>query len=161
MRALLPCAILLLCAAAAPLHAQTYKWVDDKGVTNYSNRPPPGKIAKVQVVEDRISVVPSDPSLGPANAAMRARAARQAEYAEAEWLQRQRYMLAAQTSADYADCPCRADCGPSYARFGYPSYYAPVFLVRAISRPAPAHMRRASFSTGGTGMMRSGRGFFR
>lgn len=35
-------AILLLCAGAAGgVHAQVYKWVDEKGVTHYSDAPPP------------------------------------------------------------------------------------------------------------------------
>ncbi|PHV08843.1 glutaredoxin family protein [Janthinobacterium sp. BJB412] len=45
-------AILLLCAGAAGgVHAQVYKWVDDKGVTHYSDAPPPpsGKAAKAKV----------------------------------------------------------------------------------------------------------------
>ena len=154
MRALLPCAI-LLCAAAAPLHAETYKWVDEKGVTNYASTPPSGKVAKAKVVEERISVVPSDPSLGPAIAAMRARADRQAEYAQAEWLQRQRFALAAQASAASAQCPYRADCGTDYDRFAYPYYTATVIVVRGPSRRPPGHMHTASFSTGGTRMMRS------
>ena len=160
MRALLPCAI-LLCAAAAPLHAETYKWVDEKGVTNYASTPPSGKLSKAKIVEERISVVPSDPSLGPAIAAMRARADRQAEYAQAEWLQRQRFALAAQTSAAYAQCPYRADCGTDYDRFAYPYYYPPVVVVRGLNRFLPVHMRTASFSAGRTGMMRSPREPFR
>ena len=35
---------LLLCAA--PSSAQMYKWVDDKGVTHYSESPPPGRKAQ-------------------------------------------------------------------------------------------------------------------
>ena len=35
---------LLLCAA--PASAQMYKWVDDKGVTHYSESPPPGRKAQ-------------------------------------------------------------------------------------------------------------------
>ena len=45
-------AILLLCAGAAGgVHAQVYKWVDEKGVTHYSDAPPPpsNKAAKAKV----------------------------------------------------------------------------------------------------------------
>ncbi|SFL68561.1 glutaredoxin family protein [Rugamonas rubra] len=45
-------AILLLCAGAAGgVQAQVYKWVDDKGVTHYSDAPPlpSGKAAKAKV----------------------------------------------------------------------------------------------------------------
>ena len=50
----------------AGYRAETYKWVDDKGVTNYSNAPPPSaKSAKaLKTVEERISVYQHDPNLG-------------------------------------------------------------------------------------------------
>ena len=47
---------LLLCAA--PSSAQMYKWVDDKGVTHYSESPPPGR--KAQQVQTTPS--PSPPA---------------------------------------------------------------------------------------------------
>lgn len=47
---------LLLCAA--PSSAQMYKWVDDKGVTHYSESPPPGR--KAQQVQTAPS--PSPPT---------------------------------------------------------------------------------------------------
>ena len=46
---------LLLCAA--PSSAQMYKWVDDKGVTHYSESPPPGR--KAQQVQTTPSPSPS------------------------------------------------------------------------------------------------------
>ena len=56
---------LLSAALFAPLPAasQMYKWTDERGVVSYSNTPPPsaGKAAKVDVVEDRISVYTPDP----------------------------------------------------------------------------------------------------
>jgi hypothetical protein len=54
-------ALLALHAAAAA--AQTYKWVDERGVVNYSNTPPPSLRDVVQPVEERVSTVPSDPQL--------------------------------------------------------------------------------------------------
>lgn len=47
---------------AFPAGAQMYKWVDERGVVSYSNSPPPnaGKAAKVDVVEDRVSVYTPD-----------------------------------------------------------------------------------------------------
>jgi hypothetical protein len=48
----------VLCAPAAA--AELYKWVDERGVTNYSNTPPAGKPAAV--VEDRLSIyTPEEP----------------------------------------------------------------------------------------------------
>ena len=120
--------LLTLATAALPAAADTYKWVDAKGVVNYSNNPPSGIGAKAQVVEERISIVPPDPSLGPAVAAMNARAARQAQYDEADWQQRQRYMAMAQTS--YPNV--YGAYGMGYDPYAVPYYpgYAPAFLIR-------------------------------
>ena len=44
--------------AAVPVYAQVYKWVDERGVTNYSSEPPKdakGK-SKARIVEDTLSV---------------------------------------------------------------------------------------------------------
>ncbi|MBI4207910.1 MAG: DUF4124 domain-containing protein [Betaproteobacteria bacterium] len=41
--------VIALCAAAfvsGPLAAQTYKWVDERGITNYGEKPPPGRRAQ-------------------------------------------------------------------------------------------------------------------
>jgi hypothetical protein len=44
--------LLLACAAASlPLQAQVYKWVDEKGVTHYSESPPDDKKDKVKKVD--------------------------------------------------------------------------------------------------------------
>jgi hypothetical protein len=57
-------AVAALLAAAAPLaSAQLYKWTDDKGVVNYSNKPPAGAAKGVAVVEDRVSVYTQDPAV--------------------------------------------------------------------------------------------------
>ena len=49
---------LLLCAA--PSSAQMYKWVDDKGVTHYSESPPPGRKAQ------QLQTTPTTPAPSPA-----------------------------------------------------------------------------------------------
>ncbi|HET7198858.1 MAG TPA: DUF4124 domain-containing protein [Burkholderiales bacterium] len=129
--------LVLGAAAAAPLHAQTYKWVDEKGVVNYSNKPPAAAKAKAQVVEDRLSVS-SDPELTAATAAMRALGAQRAALAEQEWLQRQRLMLAAQaTPYSTSPCPYRVDCG---SPFGYG--YGPGFVVVRGIRPVHPVLNR-------------------
>lgn len=139
----------LLLLAAAPLHADTYKWVDEKGVTNYSNAPPPSRAAKTKLVEDRISVIPSDPTLPQAAAALRAREARRDE----EWMQRQHAIAAMPVnhypSGGYADC---LECGSYdsyfYPYYGYGSYFPPRhpaqhplakarILHRALPHPTP------------------------
>lgn len=45
--------ILLLWALLAPAAAQVYKWVDEKGVTHYGERPPQGR--KANEVEQRLA----------------------------------------------------------------------------------------------------------
>ena len=81
------CALLLACLAA-PAAADTYKWVDAKGVVTYSNRPPAEAARYAQSVPERISVYETDRELP--------RAAERLAYreliAEQEWLQRQRLM---------------------------------------------------------------------
>jgi hypothetical protein len=134
--------IFLVLAAAAPaVAAGTYKWVDDNGVVNYSNTPPPEKFAKAKVVGERISVVPTDPSLGAVIAAMNARAAQRAQYEEADWQMRQRYLLAmARPSA----APSAYGAGyDAYAGSYYPVAYVPFFTVRTARHPAPFFGRRS------------------
>jgi hypothetical protein len=53
--------VAFLVAATSGTSAELYKWVDEKGVTNYSNEPPPkGVNAKVIVPDDRVSVYTPD-----------------------------------------------------------------------------------------------------
>ncbi|MFL6566376.1 MAG: DUF4124 domain-containing protein [Burkholderiales bacterium] len=137
MRRLLALALVLIPAA----HAQTYKWLDEKGVVNYSNTQPPSAAKKIQPVVDRISTYGPDPSL------QRAIAYGPSPYelmAQQEWLQRQRLMATVQyQQAAYA----------SYANdyaYGYPYYYGPVFATgvtrapRASRPPHIAHHRGSS-----------------
>jgi hypothetical protein len=50
----------LVLAAAVPAHAQIYRWVDDRGVVNYANKPPADgrQAARVDTQESRLSVIP-------------------------------------------------------------------------------------------------------
>ena len=144
-------AILLLALAAPPVQAETFKWVDEKGVTNYSNKPPPpGRAAKsLQTVEERISTYETDPSLIRAMASPG-----RPDYAEAEWLQRQQLMA---MRAGYPDCasPYPGDCAYQGYRSGayYPYAALPVFRSRPMHRtfvaasfPRPHAVRSASRS---------------
>lgn len=109
-------------ALALPLHAETYKWVDEKGVTHYSSTPPTGAV-KATVIEERVSVMPSDPSLQTAIADMRAQALRRQEYVEQEYLQRQRLSIEKDMLAmTIPQCPYRAECGDGYLPYVYPWY---------------------------------------
>lgn len=137
--------LLALLLAAAPLaQAETYKWVDERGVVNYSNAPPPqsakGSIP-AQTVPDRVSTYQTDPATNQSIEVYRRLDANQQE-----WLQRQ-YLMAMQAQA--AQQPAATDY---YAPTYYPAYgynrrvVRPVVLnaVRNIApRPAPhASLRR-------------------
>ncbi|MEA3195417.1 MAG: hypothetical protein QOD26_3750 [Betaproteobacteria bacterium] len=120
MRRLL--ALTLLLAAAA--HAETYKWVDERGVINYSNTPPLTAAKAAQTVADRVSTYETDPMLG-----------RVANYSaptpyevmlQQEWLQRQRLMATSQLPV-YAAPPAE-----TYYRSGY--YYPVATVVRPVRR---------------------------
>lgn len=134
MRLLLAAAL----ALALPLHAQTYTWVDAKGVRNYSSTPSAGA-AKAQLIEERVSVVPGDPSLQTAIADLRAQALRRQEYVEQEYLQRQRLSVEKDLLAmTIPGCPYRAECGDGYFPYVYPGYaYAayPAYYGRPVLRP--------------------------
>lgn len=85
MRSFLALALLL----APAVQAETYKWVDERGVVNYSNTPPPAAAKAPQQVADRVSTYQTDPAL-------RTAAARGVtpyeEMIHREWMQRQRLM---------------------------------------------------------------------
>jgi hypothetical protein len=109
-----PAIFLILAMTASPVLADTYKWIDAKGVVTYSDSPPPAMATKAKVIEERVSVIPPDPALGQAVAAMQARAERRAQYEEADYALRQRYMLEAQTNY--------AAAGDAYADSAYYPY---------------------------------------
>jgi len=120
----------LLVAVAPAQAADLYKWVDANGVTNYSSTPPAVKV-KATAIEDRVSVIPSDPSWREAAAMSAARP----DYATEEWLQRQRLMALKETytATVYPDAYY-----PAYGYGYYPGY--------AFNRPRPAHpIARAGF----------------
>jgi hypothetical protein len=145
-----PSSILLALALAlgAPLaSAETYKWVDEKGVTNYSNNPPPAaaKSAKApQKVEDRISTYEQDP-------AVKGQQPTRSPYqqaADVEWLQRQQIMAARANSVD-CSYPYGVDCGNWYPTVYYPAYPIvghshrfprPVFHAGARAPGTPAQL---------------------
>lgn len=116
-----PYAIALLFAlAATPAAAETYKWVDARGVVNYSSTPPPSVAAKPQTIEERVSVIPADPAYAPAAAALEARLARRAQYEEADYARRQQYMLDAQmTQMNYAAAADAYAASSYYPSYGY------------------------------------------
>jgi hypothetical protein len=56
--------VLMLASTTSVMSAELYKWVDERGVTNYSNEPPKSTNAKaVTLPEDRISVYTPEESV--------------------------------------------------------------------------------------------------
>jgi uncharacterized protein DUF4124 len=129
--------IVVLLLVARPLCAETYKWVDERGVTNYSSSPPANvELAKkAQVVEERLSIYTPDPALTRAiQVRPQTSAPIPVPYAP------QQYVVA--TQAMYDDCLAqrRVDCNDaSYSGYGY----FPYIVVLA----APRHVRRTPSSS--------------
>jgi hypothetical protein len=142
-----PSVLAAVLIAAVPLvtpapAAQLYKWVDERGVTNYSNEPPadPGAAKKLMPVEGNLSVYSPDRALTRAieadrrdgYRALETRIASLERQLEVERLARQ-YSVAA--AAAPAPCPSGFDCYGTV-----PAYYpvSPVvssFPVRHRRRP--------------------------
>lgn len=115
--------LLALTLATLPLaHAETYKWVDERGVVNYSNTPPPPAVKAQQGIAERVSTIEADPALkrfahSPTPYEM---------MLQQEWLQRQRLMAERQNrQAAYPPVD-------PYYRSIYPAYYYPVAFVRRV-----------------------------
>jgi hypothetical protein len=129
--------------AAVPASAQQlYKWVDERGVTNYSNQPPadPKSAKNVRPVEDRLSVYSPDQGLVQAiedghknfdqRQKERARVEALERQLEAERQARQQSAAAAQQARlGYERCVAegRPECNEVYGVYG--PYYPPVVVV--------------------------------
>lgn len=136
------CATALLAAllAAAPAGAETYKWVDERGVTTYSSSPPAGSKLpkKVDIVDERLSVYTPDAAILRATTPDAGRDAKIASLeAQLDAARRARSGAANANTAQavYERCIAdrRVDCdghGPG----GYA--YAPVYVV-GVARHVP------------------------
>jgi len=114
--------IALLVATAPLAHAETYKWVDERGVVNYSNAPPPDSAKgtiPAQTVPDRMSSYSTDPITSQS-----IEVSRRLDANQQEWLQRQ-YLMAMQAQ---------------YAPYYYPGYS--YVNSRRVLRPAVFHAVR-------------------
>jgi hypothetical protein len=114
-------ALLLLLAPAA--HAQTFKWVDERGVVNYSNTPPPSVGAAPQPIAERVSTYEPDPVWR--RVAAYSTPTPYEAMQQQEWLQRQRLMAEAQNlEKALAAAPPVDDFVYSYplyrSAYGYP-----------------------------------------
>jgi hypothetical protein len=121
--------VVVLLLVARPLCAETYKWVDERGVTNYSNSPPANlKLAKkTQVVEERLSVYTPDPGLLRA-IQVHPQMIAPIPYARGAYAPQQ---YAAATQAMYDDCLAqrRVDCNDASYPYGGYLPYIPMFVV--------------------------------
>ena len=113
-------ALTLLLAATA--HAETYKWLDERGVVNYSNTPPPSASRFAQPITNRVSTYEANfqhetytpPS--PYEVML-----------QQEWLQRQRLMAERQNIDKIYQVPVETQ----YFRSAYPGFF-PVATVRRV-----------------------------
>lgn len=129
--------------ATPPVAAQLYKWVDENGVTNYSNQPPanPKAAKNLRPVEDRLSVYSPDEGLTQAiddarqksqqRQSQRARIGNLETQLQDERRAREQATAAAarETQLAYEKCVAdrRVDCNAIYA--GYPPYDPPVVII--------------------------------
>ena len=134
-------AFLVLSLLAGAAHAELYKWVDERGVVNYSNAPPAdAKQAKVaQHVEERVSVYQPD-ALTKAAQATRGPSYYEQQL-EREWMQRQRLMASTNASSKpICASSFSTDCYYEDPRFaGYATPYGPAVIV---ARPAQVRPTR-------------------
>lgn len=151
--------------AAGGVHAQVYKWTDERGVVNYSSTPPPpGRSARIVNEESgRVSTIPADPAAAagaPGDRALRDRVGRLEQD-----LARERQAAAAGDAAAaeayqrwLAQCRAdrRTDCdspNPSYHDPGY-GYVYPPGVVRPLprpNRPGPGEFRPTPLVKEGAG----------
>ena len=150
MRAVLTFSFFLaLTCAAAPAWAELYRWVDERGVTNYSNDPPPPAATanKLTRVENTLSVYTPDESFLQAVKAARERAHKTLSEPEPP---RMPVARLAPPPAGHEQCLAagRIGCDDLYPVY-YPVYYpgrlpAAVFpslgvrATRFLPPPAPA-----------------------
>ena len=138
--------LLAMVLAAAPALAETYKWVDERGVVNYSNAPPANATAAkaLKTVSERISVYQPDPNLGRL-----ADVYRRLDLMEADYRQRQAYLpnyaAAAMTGCNWPNGPI---CDHGYRMGSYLPYAYPVFTVPAVFAGNRFPMQFTSFTSG-------------
>lgn len=144
---------------AGPASAQLYKWIDERGVTNYSNQLPADAGAKnLRPVEDRVSVYSPDDALLQAiedehkNArqrqSQRARIESLENQLEAERRARQQAAASREPQSAYERCLAdgRGDCNAIYGSFQ--PYDPPVVFIR--KRHRRPHVPPQAFPPPGT-----------
>ena len=108
-------------ALSPAAQAETYKWVDERGVVNYSNTPPPAAAKAAQQIAERVSTVESDPALRRVSADKCTAPSPYEVMQQQEWLQRQRLMHEAELVKATLATPVEEP-----VVYSYPQYYRPV-----------------------------------
>jgi hypothetical protein len=138
---------------AAPAWAQVYKWVDDKGVVNYSSRPPADRKSTLLdpttvSVSTYTPVDPARQAKAPPSANERMLAERIAALErklEAERYARQSVDIAQARYLEQRADQClrdrRVDCDFAGVDPYYTPYYAPYWTTVFVSRPHHRHFR--------------------
>jgi hypothetical protein len=115
---------------ALPVPAQLYKWVDQNGVTNYSNERPPDGVAtrKLTGLENRVSVYSPDESLVKAVQAMREQRTRAASIPPPPPAP-QHAPLPVPPLTPYEQCLVsgRVGCDRLYGEYYAPPWYLPAY----------------------------------
>ena len=152
MRALILLSILFATSLAAePARAQMYKWVDERGVTNYSSELPadPKATKKLAQVENKISVYTPDAAFMDAVKALQLQ--RKKALSEPEPERQQVYVIGARSQSAYEQCLASGQPGCDELNNTYYPAYFPGLAVRRgrpvqptrFLAPAPASMPRA------------------
>jgi hypothetical protein len=130
MRAFIQLLIVLAASlATAPACAELYKWVDERGITNYSSDPPsdPKSAKKLAHIENKLSVYTPDEGFMQAVKALRERNIRTLSEPEPERQQ----VASMQPQSPYEQCLAsgRPDCDAQYADY-YPGYLPGIAVFR-------------------------------
>jgi hypothetical protein len=121
--------------ASLPAAAELYRWVDERGVTNYSNEPPPAAATarKLARVTDKISVYTPDENFMKAVKTLRERSLQ--ALAEPEQPRNPVARIVAPPQSGYEQCVSsgRSGCEDLYGGY-YPTYFpgAVGFARRAV-----------------------------
>lgn len=145
--------ILAAVLAAVPAYAELFKWIDERGVTNYSNQPPddPTAAKKLTTVEDRVSVYTPDQALLEAVEASRQQRNNRTVAGKIESLERQ--LEEERRARQYAAADVQAARDPFYS--GYPYVPVPVFVPvrsRHLSSIAQARLAPGTLAGNVVGM---------
>src|SRR5215467_4174546 len=168
LRALQLALVAVALALTQCAYAQVYKWVDDKGVVNYSSTPPEKrKSTKLDEENGRLSVVESSgyartvPS--SRERALQDRVDRlEQEAARNQQTAAQQEALAQQASLQWREACIaqrRVDCDDPQGALNEPGYFYPPYPVVGAgqplsSRPAPGTYRPTpDFAVGGGGVV--------